>query len=522
MPKRTLFAALLAAASLALAASAHAAYLSLGTTNTSNATSTLTGSTAGSELLVKNTNGSSAGAYGLYGLLSAGSPTVTSTAVRGQNNSTNARGYGVWGTQAGSGTGVRGFAPGGNGVWGSSTSGIGVRGSSSTGYGVNGTGKFGVVGTGSDSGVWASSGNAAGSGVYGQNTSSGVGVQGTTQSGRGVAGYSDSWQGVYGHSNSQAGVVGESGSFDGVYGQAHANTVAGVSGHNDSDGGYGVWGNAGQYGTGVYGAASSGTGVYGAASSGTGVRGSGSYGVRGDGTYGVIGFSSYDAGDFNGGTYGVSGDGDNYGVYGLSADGHGIDGETIDGTAVFGEGGGSAGTNGWAGYFTGNVHVTGTVSTGGATFRIDDPRHPGHAYLQHSTVASPDRMDIYNGNVTTDGRGFASINMPRWFQALNRTFRYQLTVLGHAPWNTQARVWNEMRDNRFTIRTNRPKVKVSWQVTGIRRDRYARAHPIQVVADKPKAEQGKYLHPELYGKPKSDGIGYRKPPRAPHAATRNR
>jgi hypothetical protein len=56
-------------------------------------------------------------------------------------------------------------------------------------------------------------------------------------------------------------------------------------------------------------------------------------------------------------------------------------------------------------------------------------------------------------------------------------------------------------------------VKVSWQVTGVRHDRFAKAHPIRVVAPKAKKDQGKYVHPELYGKPKSDTIGYQEPPR---------
>jgi hypothetical protein len=105
--------------------------------------------------------------------------------------------------------------------------------------------------------------------------------------------------------------------------------------------------------------------------------------------------------------------------------------------------------------------------------------------------------------------------MPRWFQALNRSFRYQLTILGHAPWDTQARVWNEIAHNRFTIRTNHAGVRVSWQVTAVRHDRYANANPSQVIVEKSKADQGKYVHPEAYGKPRSDGIGYRKPPRFP-------
>jgi len=57
-------------------------------------------------------------------------------------------------------------------------------------------------------------------------------------------------------------------------------------------------------------------------------------------------------------------------------------------------------------------------------------------------------------------------------------------------------------------------VKVSWLVTGIRHDRYANKHRGPVEVQKPTKEQGKYLHPELYGKPKAEGIGYHKARRA--------
>ena len=103
--------------------------------------------------------------------------------------------------------------------------------------------------------------------------------------------------------------------------------------------------------------------------------------------------------------------------------------------------------------------------------------------------------------------------MPRWFQVLNKDFRYQLTLLGKDAWGAQAVVWEKIHDNRFVIRS-KPNVEVSWQVSGVRHDRYANAHPLTVEQQKPQAEQGKYLNPELYGKAKSAGIGYRKPPEA--------
>jgi hypothetical protein len=91
-------------------------------------------------------------------------------------------------------------------------------------------------------------------------------------------------------------------------------------------------------------------------------------------------------------------------------------------------------------------------------------------------------MNIYNGNVVTDENGFAEIALPDWFEALNKDFRYQLTVIGRF---AQAIVEEEIHDNRFTIRTNFGHVKVSWQVTGIRKDPWAEAHRIPVEEVKP-------------------------------------
>ena len=47
-----------------------------------------------------------------------------------------------------------------------------------------------------------------------------------------------------------------------------------------------------------------------------------------------------------------------------------------------------------------------------------------------------------------------------------------LTVMGQF---AQAIVASEVSHNPFTIRTNKPNVEVSWQVTGIRQDAYANA-----------------------------------------------
>ncbi len=90
----------------------------------------------------------------------------------------------------------------------------------------------------------------------------------------------------------------------------------------------------------------------------------------------------------------------------------------------------------------------------------------------------------------------ATVVLPGYFEALNRDFRYQLTVIGQF---AQAIVAKEINQGRFIIKTNKPGVKVSWQVTGIRQDAWANAHRIPNEQDKPAAERGHYLHPELYG-----------------------
>jgi hypothetical protein len=144
----------------------------------------------------------------------------------------------------------------------------------------------------------------------------------------------------------------------------------------------------------------------------------------------------------------------------------------------------------------GDLEVEGTLSKAGGSFKIDDPIDPGGKYLSHSFVESPDMKNIYDGIAVTDAKGFVTVEMPAWFEALNGDFRYQLTTVGQF---ARAMVAQELKDRKFIIQTDQPNVKVSWQVTGIRHDAWAEAHRIPTEEEKPAAEQGHYLHPELFG-----------------------
>ena len=292
-------------------------------------------------------------------------------------------------------------------------------------------------------------------------------------------------------------------------------------------GAHGVAGQTSQSGkSGVYGysADGNGWGVFGRSVGGT-------YGYLGGTWQGVYGYSPY-----SGGGAGVLGEGsvDGMGVYGKASGDWGTGVLGINTT--FGNQGGlgavivdqagrriPVGVFGrkspndlpahqkLAAYFDGWVWVVESLNVGGAvykssgSFKIDHPLDPANKYLFHSFVESPDMMNVYNGNVVLDGNGEARIELPEWFEALNRDFRYQLTAIG-AP-GPNLFVAERITGNRFKIGGGSPGLEVSWQVTGIRQDAWANAHRIPVEENKPEAEQGRYIHPELFGQPDERRVG---------------
>jgi len=317
------------------------------------------------------------------------------------------------------------------------------------------------------------------SGFEGAATGQVYGVNGQTAStGPGAAG-------VNGYEGAATGVVyGVSGSTSSA-----SNNAAGVSGFEGATTGGGVFGVTGGTNSPISG--SSGVNGFEGATGGGPVYGVSGY-ANGTGGIGVFG-------------QGNATSGFSVGVEGLASSPEGMAGQFVNvsgsGLVLVGQSGTSFTTiftvdASGNGFFNGNLNVKGTVSKGGGSFKIDHPLDPTNKYLSHSFVESPDMMNIYNGNVTTNERGLATVVLPDYFEALNGDFRYQLTAIGQF---AQAIVAKEISNGRFTIKTSRPKVKVSWQVTGIRHDAYANAHRIPVAEDKPPAEQGTYLHPDVYG-----------------------
>jgi hypothetical protein len=205
----------------------------------------------------------------------------------------------------------------------------------------------------------------------------------------------------------------------------------------------------------------------------------------------------------NSGGYGVQGQSDSFvGVYGTSNSSMGVFGQTNSGIGVAGL---ATNTNsGLAGFFQGSVQVVGTLSKSGGGFRIDHPIDSANKYLNHSFVESLEMKNVYDGVVFLDANGEAAVMLPDWFEALNEGFRYQLTPVG-AP-APQLHVADEIAHAQFRIAGGVPGQRVCWQVTGVRKDPWARAHPVVVEEPKIGDERGHYLNPELFGQGEDQSI----------------
>lgn len=397
-------------------------------------------------------------------------------------------------------------------IYGESTTGIGVIGVSGTQNGVYGlsTGTLGGtvgVSTGTGNGIW---GVATGAGVAGffDGGISGRGIIVST----GPSGFGTSTPGGRLEVIQPATPVERIDTFPAFYGYSYTSKGSlkgGVHGsYNGSNYGVGVQG-TGYNGINnvdandIFGVGNQDLGVYGSANT-AGVMG---------GSVGGIGVVGYNKNQSFAATTGI---GNSYGVYGNA--------QTVGGANVpnvrYGVYGFATGaTTNFAGYFSGDVQITGNIAKGSGTFKIDHPLDPENKYLYHSFVESPEMMNIYNGNITTGADGFATVTMPSYFDALNKDFRYQLTVMGTF---AQAIVHTKMNNGKFVIQTNQPNVEVSWMVTGVRNDKYANAHRVVPEVEKEPQFKGHYLHAAEWNQPESKSIDALTRPKDPSTIKPNK
>jgi hypothetical protein len=375
-------------------------------------------------------------------------------------------------------TGVAGAAlgPRSVGVFGRADSGVGVHGVGSSG---------GVQGESAD-----------GSGVQGTSfakNAAGVTGVGASATAIGVRAHSIGSPGVEATSAAGPGMRAASQQAEGVLAEATAANAAGVRAMNDHASGIGVDASS-QKGIALRGLTTSGTAIYAESLTGPGIDVSNfsqnhpaidayapaavavdakSWTAPGVTTFGKTGVeaTALSPPDPDDPPVGAA-------VFGGTIAGNSVYGMTTAGIGVVGTGLEVAG--GWAGAFYGRVLVNGTIYKQCCQFSIDHPLDPENRVLNHVSVEAPEHKTFYDGVVTLNAQGRASVRLPRWFDALNApdSLRYQLTPLGaSAP---ELHVAQGMENGAFIIAGGRAGQQVCWQVTGVRRDEYARAHPVVV------------------------------------------
>jgi hypothetical protein len=327
---------------------------------------------------------------------------------------------------------------------------------------VNGSGKYAVIATGGNSGAGleAFGGPNSGQGVYavGSGTSPGIYAVGGATGGAGVRGD--------GQGTNAYGVKGfGTGNAPGVGGQGGP-AGPGVQGIGQGAGA-GVIGTGGSSGDGVDGT-SAGSGVFGV--SGASTCSTCSNGIplssntagghfTANAGYGVFGYS---AGD-NGGVFENNSD-SWFALYAQadSAKGYPFEAENSQ-------------TGGYM-YLdpNGNLFVSGTVTANGTVLTASDGGWPApHGHIPsgpaRGTVLDAAGEAAFDGNVTTDVRGFATVRLPGSFDLRYRNPRYQLTSVGQRGWDAKIGVWQPERNDRFVIRSSLPRVRISWRVTALTR-----------------------------------------------------
>lgn len=249
---------------------------------------------------------------------------------------------------------------------------------------------------------------------------------------------------------------------------------------------------------------------------GEAINGGGNYGVRGIGhTFGSGikgeadgggegGFFSANANVAGYTSYGVwgqvavsTGNHSSCGVYGYATGGSGT-------TAVFGDGG-SPGSGINAGYFRGDVTVTGYLSKSGGGFKIDHPADPENKFLYHGFVESAKMTNMYRGKVTLDAKGNAEVTLPSYYDSINENGDVTFAPVGISMPNLSV---SEIVDGKFTINGGVDGAKVNWLVVADRADAWAKNYQPNTEVNKEEHEKGKFLNPEIYGHTKEKGINH--------------
>lgn len=242
---------------------------------------------------------------------------------------------------------------------------------------------------------------------------------------------------------------------------------------------------------------SSGSGVIGQSqgSSGSGVLGQ----SNGDGGFGVFAqengstpnFAGLKATSVNG--WGAYCQGATYGVYGSAV---GTNGVGVNAYAnVSGGIGLTAFGSSKAASLNGAVDVIGYLNKSGGGFKIDHPADPENKYLNHEFVESDRAKNIYDGELTFDKDGKATVEMPAWYNHVSANGR--LMVMPQETFMPLAT--KKISEGKWEVSGGTPGGKADYFLVATRSDKWAVENHPGVEIEKPADKKGFFLHPELHG-----------------------
>jgi hypothetical protein len=185
-------------------------------------------------------------------------------------------------------------------------------------------------------------------------------------------------------------------------------------------------------------------------------------------------------------------------------------GNALSGSSQTGRGVVGHSNSGYAGYFNGDVYVSGDINKAACSFVMDHPLDPENKILRHNCVESPEHLLIYRGKVRLDESGEGTVDMPEYFSAVadEEEASIHLTSVGR-PFLTGAEWRPDFAG--FTVYGD-PGREVFWEVLAERDDPVIRriARPVEEEKgpDNKVCEKGRLLQPVAFGYPETMGRDY--------------
>jgi hypothetical protein len=121
------------------------------------------------------------------------------------------------------------------------------------------------------------------------------------------------------------------------------------------------------------------------------------------------------------------------------------------------------------------------VVQGFAGFAVDHPLDPEHKILNQYSMNSSEAVMFYRGSAMIDSNGRVDVQLPDYFDALNKNPMIQLTGVG----TSDVYIAEDVSGNHFAI-GGKPGTKVYWTVTGERKDETAEICKVMTPVEQPK------------------------------------